>query len=311
MVVLAIGVRPESELARKAGLTLGDRGGIVTDSSMRTSDPHIFAVGDAVEVIDFVNGKPTMIPLAGPANRQARIAADVICGKTSTFRGTQGTAILKVFDLTAASTGNSEKLLERHGVPFRASFTHPPSHSGYYPGAEVMAMKLIFSPEDGKVLGAQIVGGEGVDKRIDVIATAIRGGMSVFDLEELELAYAPPYSSAKDPVNMAGFLASNILRNDLETVNWNQLDDLDMDSHTFLDVREEIELRQTGTLGDAVHIPIDQLRDRIHELDREQIYVVYCAVGQRGYVACRILMQHGFRCRNLSGGYRTLAFLRG
>lgn len=310
MIILAIGVRPENDLALKAGLSVGPRGGIMTDSTMRTTNPDIYAVGDAVQVMDFVTGQPSLIPLAGPANRQARIAADAMFGRNSTFRGTQGTAILKVFDLTAAATGNNEKQLKALGIPYRASCTHPPSHATYYPGAQGMAIKLLFSPEDGRILGTQIIGGEGVDKRIDVIATAIMGRMSVFDLEQLELAYAPPYSSAKDPVNMAGFVAANILRGDVGIVTWDEIPTLDPATHVLLDVREEIELRTIGMIQGALHIPIDELRQRLGELDRNITYVVYCAVGHRGYVACRILMHHGIQCANLSGGFTTYSYAR-
>ena len=309
MVILSIGVRPETQLARNAGVLLGRHGGIRTDEFMRTSDPDIYAVGDAVEVSDFISGRPSLIPLAGPANRQARIAADNIFGRASSYRGTKGTAILKVFDLTVAHTGNSEKLLKARRIPYRTSFTHPISHAEYYPGSEQMSIKLLFSPRDGKILGAQIVGGEGVDKRIDVLATAIHSEMSVFDLEELELAYAPPYSSAKDPVNMAGFVASNMLRKDLETVNWDQLDGLDRSTHILLDVRSSQEQDIFGLLEGSINIPVDELRSRRTEIDKEKTYIAYCTTGYRSYVACRILMQHGFSCKNLSGGYQTLSVL--
>ncbi|MCK4758170.1 MAG: FAD-dependent oxidoreductase, partial [Thermoplasmata archaeon] len=302
MVILSIGVRPNSELANKAGLEMGQRGGIKTDGTMRTSDPDIYAAGDVVEVVDFINGQPAMIPLAGPANKQGRIVADNIFGKKTEYRGTQGSAVVKVFDLTIALTGNSEKTLQRYEIPYLASYTNSGSHAEYYPGAQYMDVKLLFSPDDGKILGAQIVGQEGSDKRLDVIATAIRAGMSVFDLEELELAYAPPYSSAKDPVNMAGFVASNILRGDMETIHWTEIDKLDPDSQVLLDVRDHDEVRMFGMLGEGIHIPIDQLRARLNELDREKEYILYCAVGQRGYIAYRMMSQHGFKCKNLSGG---------
>jgi len=303
MVILSIGVRPNNELARDAGLELGDRGGIRTDGHMLTSDPHIYAAGDVVEVTDFVSGQPAMIPLAGPANKQGRIVADNIFGRRSVFKGTQGSAVVKVFDMTVALTGNNEKSLKRHGIPYLMSYTQSGSHASYYPGSQMMNVKLIFSPGDGRILGGQIVGMEGVDKRIDVIATAIRAGMTVFDLEELELAYAPPYSSAKDPVNMAGFVASNIIRGDVKTVHWFELDDIDMNTHVLLDLRDEEELEMHGMLDGAVHIPLNELRRRLSELDRNKTYIIYCAIGQRGYIGYRMLVQHGFRCRNLSGGY--------
>ena len=303
MVILSIGVRPNNELARKAGLELGDRGGIRTDEHMLTSDPDIYAAGDVVEVKDFVSGQPAMIPLAGPANKQGRIVADNIFGRRSVFNGTQGSAVVKVFDMTVALTGNSEKGLKRYDIPYLVSYTQSGSHASYYPGSQMMNVKLIFSPEDGKILGGQIVGMEGADKRIDVIATAIRAGMTVFDLEELELAYAPPYSSAKDPVNMAGFVASNILRKDVENIYWNEIEDLDGDEFVLLDVRDDEEIEMHALLEGAVHIPLNQLRGRLYELDKTKTYIIYCAMGQRGYIGYRMMVQHGFRCKNLSGGY--------
>lgn len=305
MAVLSIGVRPEIELARKAGLEIGKLGGILTDDTMRTSDPDIFAVGDAVEVKDFISGDQSLIPLAGPANKQGRIAADNALGRHSIYRGTQGTAILKIFDLAAACTGNNEKSLDRRGIPYLTSHTHSGAHAGYYPVAKMMAIKLLFSPQDGVILGAQIVGGDGVDKRIDVIATAIRAGMTVFDLEELELAYAPPYSSAKDPVNMAGFAAANILKGDSDSVTWKDIEKLDPEKYALLDVRNKTEIEALGGIEGAIHIPLNELRNRLPELDKSKIHVVYCAVGLRGYIAHRILSQHGFKSANLSGGYTT------
>ncbi len=303
MVMLCIGVRPENILAKKAGLELGERGGIKTDASMQTSDPHIYAAGDVVEVTDFVSKQPAMMPLAGPANKQGRIAANNVNGRNSVFKGTQGSAVVKVFDLTVALTGNNEKTLKRYGTPYLVSYTQSGSHASYYPGAQNMNIKLIFSPDDGKVLGAQIVGMDGADKRIDVLATAIRAGLTVFDLEELELAYAPPYSSAKDPVNMAGFVASNILKGDLVNIHWNEVDDLDREKEVLLDVRDDEEVDMHAVINDAVHIPLNQLRKRLSELDKEKTYIIYCAMGLRGYIAYRMLIQHGFKCKNLSGGY--------
>jgi rhodanese-related sulfurtransferase len=276
---------------------------------MRTSDRDIHAVGDSVCVQDSVLGIPTATALAGPANKQARIAADSAMGRPSAFSGTLGTSVVKVFDLTAAGAGASEKTLKAHGVPYLASHTHSGSHAAYYPGAQMMAIKLLFSPGDGRVLGGQIVGGEGVDKRIDVLATAIRGGMRVSDLEELELAYAPPYSSAKDPVNIAGFVAGNILKGDVEIIHPKDLPGLNGD-HAVIDLREEWEVEATGMVPGAVRIPLRELRDRLGELDRSKTYVVYCAVGMRGYLAHRILSQHGFRSKNLSGGYQTWSAYR-
>ncbi|MCX7695305.1 MAG: FAD-dependent oxidoreductase [Caloramator sp.] len=302
MVVMAIGVRPETKLAKEAGLEIGERGGIKVDAHMRTSDPYIYAVGDAIEVEDYINGVNTLIPLAGPANKQGRIAADNICGRESVYKGTQGTSIIKVFDLTAASTGNNEKILKRQGIPYVKSYTHSSSHAGYYPGAFVMTIKILFSPEDGKILGAQIVGRDGVDKRIDVIATAIRAGMTVYDLEELELAYAPPYSSAKDPVNMAGFTAANILKGDMKIIHADELKDINKDEYFIVDVRTDVEY-EGGHLEGAVNIPVDELRKRINEIPRDKKIIVYCKIGLRGYVAYRILAQKGYDVYNLSGGY--------
>jgi len=307
MVLLSIGVRPERGLAAEAGLDIGERGGIKVDETMRTSDPDIFAVGDAVEVIDFMTGLPAMIPLAGPANKQGRIAADNVMGRKSVYKGTQGTSIVKVFDLVAASTGASEKTLMKNAIPFRASITHSASHAGYYPGAFPVSIKVLFTPVEGRLLGAQIVGAEGVDKRIDVLALAVRAGMTVFDLEEFEHAYAPPFSPAKDPVNIAGFVASNILRGDVESIAWNEIEF--RDDFAFLDLRDKLELSMGSARG-AVNIPLNELRERLGELDRSKTYIVYCAVGLRAYIGCRILMQNGFRAKNLSGGFTTYGFVR-
>lgn len=302
IVILAIGVRAETKLAKEAGLEIGQRGGIKVDEYLRTSDESIYAVGDAIEVKDYVNGSDTLIPLAGPANKQGRIAADNICGRNVKFNGSQGTSIIKVFDLTGAATGNNEKTLKRMGVSYVKSYTHSGSHAGYYPGSFVMTMKILFSPEDGKLLGAQIIGRDGADKRIDVLATAIRHGLTVYDLEELELAYAPPYSSAKDPVNMAGFTASNILRNDMKVIHWDELDGLNRDEFFLLDVRTDIEY-DGGHIDGAVNIPVDSLRSRLNEIPKDKKILVYCKVGLRGYIAYRILLQNGFEPFNLSGGY--------
>ncbi len=303
MVILSIGVRPNNELAKKAGLELGQRGGVITDETMMTSDPDIYAAGDVVEVTDYVNEQPAMIPLAGPANKQGRIAADNVFGNNSIYKGTQGSAIVKVFEQTVAMTGNSEKTLQRLEIPYQIAYTNNGSHASYYPGAQHMDIKLLFAPGDGKILGAQIVGMEGADKRIDVLATAIRAKMTVFDLEELELAYAPPFSSAKDPVNMAGFVASNMLKGDLDTINWNQIDDIDPATEILLDVRDGFEVNVQGVIADGIHIPLNQLRSRLNELDKTKTYIIYCVVGQRGYIAYRMLVQNGFKAKNLNGGY--------
>ena len=305
LVILSIGIRPENQLAREAGLEIGKKGGIRVDASMRTSDPDIFAVGDAVEVKDFITGQPTVTALAGPANKQGRIAADNALGRKSLFKGTLGTAVVKVFDLTVASTGANEKTLKSQRIPYEVSFTHSGSHASYYPGAETMAIKLIFTPEQGKILGAQIVGKGGVDKRIDVIATALRGAMTVYDLEELELAYAPPYSSAKDPVNVAGFVAANILKGDMDHIQWGELPDLDEEANILIDLRNKKELETSGVIEGAWHIPLDKLRSRLSELDREKHYIPFCAAGLRAYLGHRILVQNGLQSKNLSGGYIT------
>ncbi len=305
MVVLSIGVRPENKLAREADLEIGERKGIKVDSSMCTSDPDIYAVGDAVEVKDFVSGFTTITPLAGPANKQARIAADNALGRRERFAGTLGTAVAKVFEMVAASTGMSEKLLKRHGMPYLVSYTHSNSHVSYYPGAENMAIKLIFQPGSGRILGAQIVGGKGVDKRIDVLATAISAGMTVGDLENLELAYAPPFGSAKDPVNIAGYVASNLLKGDVQNIHWHQLPDDNVNDCTLIDLRNSDELEETGTIPGARHIPLPELREKLSTLDKGKTCNVFCAAGLRGYIGHRILVQNGFASRNLSGGFKT------
>ena len=311
LVVLSIGVRPENRLAKEAGLETGGRGGIVVSATMQTSDPDIYAVGDAVEITDHVTGFRTMTPLAGPANKQARIAADNVMGRRSIFRGTLGTSVVKLFDLTVASTGANERFLTANNIPFLTSYTHSGSHASYYPGAEMMSIKLFFSPGNGRILGAQIVGQKGVDKRIDVIATAIHGSMTVYDLEELELAYAPPYSSAKDPVNIAGFVAANVLKGDVRNIHWHELIDTDPDNTVMIDLRNKDELDESGRLNSAAHIPLGELRNRLKELDPNKRYITFCAIGLRGYVGYRIMSQKGFDVRNLSGGYKTIMGAKG
>ncbi|GAB6179511.1 CoA-disulfide reductase [Desulfotomaculum defluvii] len=302
MVIMAVGVRPETKLAKEAGLELGDKGGIRVDEYLRTSDPVIYAVGDAIEVKDRISGQYAMIPLAGPANKQGRIAANNICGGNDKYLGSLGTSIIKVFNLTAAAVGNNEKLLKRAGIPYLKSFTHSGSHAGYYPGAFMLTIKLLFSPEDGKILGAQIVGREGVDKRIDVLATAIKHSLTVYDLEELELAYAPPYASAKDPVNMAGFTAANILKGDVKTLHWENLKELSRDDSIILDVRTQEEY-ENGHLEGSILMPVDSIRQRLKEIPKDKKIIIYCKVGLRGYIAYRILAQRGYDVYNLSGGY--------
>jgi NADPH-dependent 2,4-dienoyl-CoA reductase/sulfur reductase-like enzyme/rhodanese-related sulfurtransferase len=306
LVLMTVGVRPDNRLAKEAGLEIGTTGAIKVDSSLRTSDPDIFAVGDAAEVKDLVTGASVVVALAGPANKEGRIAADNAMGRASVFKGTLGTAIAKVFDLAVAATGASEKRLGLHGTPYVVSYTHPGSHAAYYPGAQVMTIKLLFSPVDGKILGAQIVGREGVDKRIDVIATAMKAGMTVNDLEELELAYAPPYSSAKDPVNIAGFAAANILKGDVEQVVWKDLPGLAVEGDVLIDLRNPEELTREGVIPGSLHIPLPQLRKRLSELDRSKRYVTFCAAGLRSYIGHRILIQNGFKSRNLAGGFGLL-----
>jgi NADPH-dependent 2,4-dienoyl-CoA reductase/sulfur reductase-like enzyme/peroxiredoxin family protein/rhodanese-related sulfurtransferase/TusA-related sulfurtransferase len=305
LAILAVGVRPETKLARDAGLKLGPRGGIAVDEHLRTTDPDIYAVGDAVEVRDFVADTPALIPLAGPANRQGRIAADSIFGRPSTYKKTQGTAICKVFDLAIGLTGLSEKALRKLNHPHEKVYVHPASHAGYYPGAQPLSLKILFDPSNGRLLGAQAVGADGVDKRIDVLAVAIRAGLTVYDLEDLELCYAPPYGSAKDPVNYAGFVAANVLRGDAQLCHVAEVLQPREDQR-LLDVRTPAEV-EAGTIPGATNMPVDSLRERLHELPRDKEYLVFCQVGLRGYTACRILTQHGYKCRNLSGGYKTYA----
>ncbi len=304
MIILAVGVRPESNLAKDAGLELGIRDCIVTDNHMRTSDPFIYAVGDAVEVVDVITGKKVFVPLASPANRQGRIVADNIAGKNSTYTGTLGTAILKAFDMTVATTGSNEKTLKAAGIDYEKSFTFSASNASYYPGATFMTIKLLFEKTSGKILGAQITGYKGVDKRIDVLATAIKAGMNVLDITNIELSYAPPFGSAKDPVNMAGYVASNIINGDMKIFHWHDMKSLNPDKVTVLDVRTEMEFSK-GSIAGSVNIPVDNLRERISELDSKRPVYAFCQVGLRGYIASRILIQNGFEnVYNLSGGYR-------
>ena len=310
LVVMGIGVRPENQLAVDAGLPVGPRGGIQVDEFLKTADPDIYAVGDAIEVQDFVTGDATQVPLAGPANRQGRIAADNIFGRHVKYRGTQGTAILGFFDRTAAMTGASEKTLRRTNRPFRKIYIHPAHHAGYYPGAEQMSLKVLFQPDTGRILGAQGVGGAGVDKRIDVLAVAIQAGMSVFDLEEMELSYAPQFGSAKDPINMAGFVASGLLKGDHPQLDIDQFLATPENLRPFLvDVRTPKEF-SLGHIPGALNIPIDDLRSSLNELPRDRDVAVYCQVGQRGYLATRILRQNGFAVSNIGGGYKTYLLYR-
>jgi len=302
-VIMAIGVRPENKLAKDAGLDIGVTGGIKVNSFMQTSDESIWAVGDAVEVKDLMTGKPALIPLAGPANRQGRIAVDNIYGLKREYRDTQGSAVCKVFDLTFAMTGLSEKQAVKNAVRYDKVYVHPANHASYYPGATSISVKMIYDPDTGRVLGAQAVGLDGVEKRIDVFAVAIRAGMTVYDLEEMELCYAPPYGSAKDPVNYAGFVAANLLRGHSEHFHANEVSALKPDQR-LLDVRT-LEEVQAGMIPGAVHIPLHELRQKLSELSPEKEYMIYCQAGLRGYLAYRILKQRGFRASNLDGGYKT------
>lgn len=310
LIIMSIGVRPSVKLADEADLEIGTTGGIKVNEYLQTNDEYIYAIGDAVEVQDFVSEKPAVIPLAGPANKQGRIAAGNIVGKKEKYKFTQGTAIAKVFDMTVATTGNNEKQLKKSEIRYQVSYTNSNNHAGYYPGARPMFIKIIFTSDTGRLLGAQIVGYEGTDKRIDVFATAIRHGLTVFDLQKLELAYAPPYGSAKDPVNMAGYAAGNILKGIVEPLQWNEIDRLDTSTTILLDVREPVEVG-FGKIDNSINIPLNTLRDRLEELDKDKEIAVYCAVGLRGYIACRILTGNGIKnVKNLAGGYKLYSAVK-
>lgn len=305
MVILSIGVRPETKLAKEAGLTLGTLGGIAVNEYMQTSDPNVYALGDAVEVRHLVTGKPALIPLAGPANKQGRIVADnIVFGNKSTYPGTMGTSIAKVFDLTVATAGANAKLLKRESIPYYSSYTHSASHAGYYPNAVPLTIKILFAPEGGRLLGAQVVGFGGVDKRIEMLAQVIQRQGTIYDLIALEHAYAPPYAAAKDPVNMAGYVADNVLNGKVKTIHWREIAELDSNS-ILVDVRTHDEY-SLGSLPNAINIPIDELREHLAELPKEKEIIVTCAIGLRGYLAYRVLTQNGYtKVRNLSGGYKT------
>lgn len=307
MVILAIGVVPDTAFIKNSGLEFGPRGHIIVNDRMETNLDGVYAVGDAVEVVDFITGQKTAIALAGPANKQGRTAADNVAGLNSTYKGTQGSSILKIFELTAASTGANERTLQRANMPYRVVYVHPASHASYYPGAMPMSLKLIFNDE-GRILGAQVIGYDGVDKRIDVIAAVIRLKGTVEELAELELSYAPPYSSAKDPVNMAGFVAQNVLAGRSHVVAWKDIENLEREEYQLLDVRTDEEF-ENGHLEGALNIPVDSLRDRLGELDKSKTIVEYCQVGLRGYIADRILSQNGFKVLNVTGGYKTSSML--
>ncbi|KQH87539.1 CoA-disulfide reductase [Vibrio furnissii] len=309
ILIMAIGVRPETKLAAEAGLQIGALGGIETNESLQTSDPSIYAVGDAIEEKDFVTGQSTLVPLAGPANRQGRMAADNMLGRSETYQGTQGTAICKIFDLAVASTGKNEKQLKRAGIAYEKVYVHTASHASYYPGAEVVSFKMLFDPTSGKIFGAQAVGKDGIDKRIDVMAVAQRAGMTVEQLQHLELTYAPPYGSAKDVINQAAFVATNLMKGDAKAIHFDEIDSL-TDDQLLLDVRNPGELDNVGYLPGAINIPVDQLRQRMNELPKDKEIIIYCQVGLRGNVAYRQLVNNGYKARNLLGGYRTYAFAK-
>ncbi len=307
LVILAIGVRPENRLAKEAGLELGQRGGIRVNEQMQTSDASIWAVGDVVEVKDFVTGEWSLVPLAGPANREGRTAADAIFGRATTFRGVQGTAVCGFFGMTVASTGASEKTLQRLGMDYRKVYLHPGHHVSYFPGAKPIDLKLLYAPEDGRILGAQAVAEEGAEKRIDVVAMAIQAGMTVFDLEEVELCYAPQFGAAKDPVNFAGMIAANALRGDAPLEYW---ENWQPDQGLLLDVRDVSEYENDRVEG-ALNIPLSELRDRLGELPTNERIWVHCQVGQRAYYATRALRLYGFDAVNLTGGMKTYNAMKG
>lgn len=307
MVILAIGVEPENDLAKKAHLDLGIRGSILVNEKLQTSVADIYAIGDAIQVVDYINGQATYIPLAWPANRQGRLLADIINGRDVRYHGTLGTAIAKVLDLSAACTGNNERLLKRLAIPYQVVHIHGMSHASYYPGAHQISLKLLFSPENGRILGAQAVGQGGTDKRIDVLATAIKGRLTIYDLPDLELAYAPPYSSAKDPVNMLGYVAENISNGDVMTKQWHEVDAFMADGGIIIDVRDEAEFI-SGSIKTAVNIPLSELRQKLALIPQDKKILVTCQVGLRGYIAARILSQYGYTVANLDGGYLTFNY---
>lgn len=303
MVILAIGVKPENRLAKEAGLEIDPKGHIVVDDRMRTSDPSIFAVGDAIQIKNFITKEPTGVPLAGPANKQGRIVADVIAGRASRYKGVLGASVVKIFDLIVASVGLNEKVLKTSNIDYEKIYIHPNNHAGYYPGAEPITLKLIFETPNGRILGAQAVGGSGTEKRIDVISTVMKFDGTVFDLEELELTYAPPYGSAKDPVNMAGFVASNVLRGDMPIWHWTDIDKIKVNNSIILDVRTAGEY-QVGTIDGAINISDLELRNRLNEIPQDKNIYLFCEVGFRAYLATRFLIQKGYQVKNLTGGYK-------
>ena len=304
MVLMSVGVRPDSRLAHDAGLAVNARGAIVVDETMRTSDEHIYAVGDAVQTMHPISGSPGYVPLAGPANKQGRIAADNIAGKRSVYKGTQGTAIMKLFDMTVGTTGLNEPAAQNAGIDYDKVYLTPNAHAGYYPGALPIRMKVLFEKGSGRILGAQLIGFDGVDKRLDVLAVAIRAGMTADDLADLELGYAPPFSSAKDPVNMAGFLIQNLLDGSVKQFHWQEVPELVRQGAALVDVRTPVEYGM-GHIEGAVNIPVDELRGRLGELRKDKPVYLYCQSGQRSYLASRILTEKGFNASHLAGGYRV------
>lgn len=310
MVVMAIGVKPESKMAIEAGIEVNSRGAIKVDSHMRTNIKNIYAIGDVIEITNFITKEKSYVPLAGPANKQGRIVADNICGLGTVYTGTQGSSVMKVFDITVASTGLNEKEAKRQGLDYGKVYTYSANHATYYPGASMMAIKTIYEKKTGKILGAQIVGRDGVDKRCDVYAVAIRANMTAYDLTNLELCYAPPYGSAKDPVNMAGYVIENTLTGKVEHICWENLEAAKADENgILLDVRTEAEVANAGIIDGFINIPVDNLRARISELDKSKTIYITCQIGLRGYIAARILSQLGYKCKNFSGGYRFYKIL--
>lgn len=308
LIILTIGVKPEIKLAKEAGLTIGKLGGIVVNEYFQTSTDDIYAVGDVIEVKHLVTGQNSLIPLAGPANRQGRLVADIIAGRKDKYEGSVGTSILQIFDIVVASTGANEKLLKACQMSYEVSFTHSPSSAEYYPGAVRMAIKLLFDPNNGKILGAQIVGGKGVDKRIDQMAAAIKRGDTIFNLQKLELAYAPPFSTAKDPVNIAGYVAGNIVNGEVKIIHWHEIKNIDPET-ILIDVRTKKE-NEKGFIPGSINIPIDEMRSRLDEIPKDRQIVVYCQIGLRAYHAYRILSHHGYSSvKNLSGGWLTYKFV--
>lgn len=310
LVILGTGVKPEVWLAEQAGLKIGQNGGIEVDEYLRSSDPSIYAAGDAIETQHIVSKEKVLLPMASPANRQGWIIANNIAGRPIPYSGVQGTGIVDVMGLAVAVTGLNETALQSAGIDYCVCHTHPFSHATYYPNSEQMTFKLLFTPEEGKILGAQIIGKDGVDKRIDVIATAIRAGMTVFDLQELELAYAPPFSSAKDPVNLTAYTAANIVLHDVEVIRWEDVPAQVRAGAVILDVRMVQERNKMGAIPASINIPLDELRQHLDQVPRDREILVHCALGLRSYIACRILMQNGFKVKNISGGYRMYRFLQ-